>query len=341
MAKNKILPLVAGVAAIAVFGAGWAILKNTASDEAAVESVTVDTLDGNITQIDYNVQDDEVSLVYTDGEWQWSEDADFPLRQTYPETMVSLGQAPSATALVTETPENLADYGLETPSSTITLTNDAGESKTYLLGDANTHTGAYYLREDGSNTVYTMSSEFYSAFSNPLYGMIITETWPIVSASAVNEVTLSQGGKTFLNVDVTRTEVEVASSSESDASSVETTTETVTTYKASDGSGFVDANETATASWISSLATMSFASCMDYKASDDTLTSLGLNGDATYTLTVKYTSGEEEKTFTLLIGNGSGDGVYYVKQADSTAVNTIEGDTLTTFLGTTFSSLTA
>ncbi len=341
MAKNKVLPIIAGLAAVAVFSGGWIALKAAADRDGDVENVSVDALDGTITKIDYTVlNDDAVSLVYNGSEWQWSGDADFPLRQTYPETMVSLAQSLSATALVTEQPENLADFGLETPSSTIKLTNDTGESKTYLLGNKNTHTGDYYLRKEGSDTVYTVSSEFASAFSNSLYGMIITETWPVVSASAINEVSLSQGGKLLIDMQITRTEKQAQSDINSSSTASSTAAaQTVTEYRISDGSGFVDANSEAAYSWISSLTAMSFSSCADYKASDELLADTGLNNEGTYTLTVKYTSSGEEKTFALLIGNGSGDGVYFAKQQSSAAVNTIEGDALTTFLGTTFESL--
>lgn len=60
--------------------------------------------------------------------------------------------------------DSLADYGLDSPSETITITMENGDAHTLSFGSYNELGDCYYFRVDAENTVYACSSDFYNTF---------------------------------------------------------------------------------------------------------------------------------------------------------------------------------
>lgn len=327
---RKALPLLAGLAAVAVLSAATVVVTRRTAAAAASSSastVTVFAADSDVNKISYTPADaDTVDLVLNGDTWQWTGDAAFPLEQSYPEAMADLLKSVQATSLVVDSASDSAAYGFDAPANTITATHADGSAETYLLGATNSHTGETYLMQQGKSAVYTVSDSFVTAFHYALDAMLKVESWGVTSADELDSVTLTHGGETY-TLSVTRAE---------NADSTETKTYTVTL---ADGTTFTP-NADAAADFLENAAKQSFSGCVNYKGDSAFVTSCGLdNGGSTATLTLQYTKDGQSGTFTVDVGNGSDTGVYFAKQPDSTAVNTIDGATLALLLNTTSDTL--
>ncbi|MCI2048526.1 MAG: DUF4340 domain-containing protein [Lachnospiraceae bacterium] len=94
--------------------------------------------------------------------WKLKEDPTFELNQdtvTAKTTTIS-GIAAASTI---DTPDALADYGLDKPTVTLTVTRTDGGSYTLLFGSENTAASVYYMmyqgKEDKVYTVYAVTEQ--------------------------------------------------------------------------------------------------------------------------------------------------------------------------------------
>ena len=71
---------------------------------------------------------------------------------------------------VLENVDDLTEYGLDSPSNSVTVTTDDGTTK-FNIGDENTSTNQYYIaKDDEDSTVYVVSSSTVTPFMNSLTG---------------------------------------------------------------------------------------------------------------------------------------------------------------------------
>ena len=70
--------------------------------------------------------------------------------------------------------DSLSDYGLDTPSNTITVTTADG-TITLLAGNQNEITNSYYMMTGDSDTVYLISTDLNSTFSSAVDDLIAEE----------------------------------------------------------------------------------------------------------------------------------------------------------------------
>ncbi|MEG1442522.1 MAG: DUF4340 domain-containing protein, partial [Oscillospiraceae bacterium] len=62
----------------------------------------------------------------------------------------------NATKKVSENPENLTEFGLDTPNGNISIITKSGEKTTINIGKATAFGDEYYVKKDGENTIYTV-----------------------------------------------------------------------------------------------------------------------------------------------------------------------------------------
>lgn len=163
--------------------------QESAQDAGAEADENVVELE-DIQRIDVAFEGERVSMQREGDAWIDVDDPAFPLDATYPEQMASALAQVTSTRSVTG---DLAEYGLDEPQLTISVTDAAGEVTTLLVGDRNGVTGLYYARLDGSETVYTIASSEVSPFMRTRYEMIETEAFPTVATDSVTRVTLTSG----------------------------------------------------------------------------------------------------------------------------------------------------
>lgn len=205
MKKGKRLAILLAVAVL--FGAGAMLLNlNTKQQQAAKDAATTGdkpvlmTLDKqNATALCYTRDGETVDLSMQNGQWVYTPRTAFALDSAKVQTMLSSLATVDAVRSVTDQSDALADYGLAQPALRITATAGDGTAQTLLIGDQNVATGNYYAAMEGKAGVYTISSDVYNAFDQPLMGLLTAEAYPTVSAEAVTGLTYAdQSGQTAL-----------------------------------------------------------------------------------------------------------------------------------------------
>ncbi len=205
MKKGKRLLIL--LAAAVLFGAGALLLNlNTRQQEAAKKAAeetpkpVLMTVDADHTStLSYTRGGETIDFARQDGAWVYAPRKAFALDTAKVKTMLDSVKRVEAVRGVTDTNDNLADYGLAKPAVSITATGEDGAAQTLLLGDKNTPTGNYYAAIAGKDGVYTVSSDVFNAFDQNLMGLLTAENYPAVDAEAVTGVTLDgEGGSTAL-----------------------------------------------------------------------------------------------------------------------------------------------
>lgn len=156
---------------------GYFMAKNMPKEEesavGAEKHTVTSVVQDDITEISYLYEDSIVELVKEDGVWKSKEDKSLSLDQTAVTTMLSY-VCSITTDVVIENPENVDDYGLNSPENTICLTLADGGNIQLLIGDYLDITGEYYAQIAGDTNVYTISSYIPSYFHKSIDMLVET-----------------------------------------------------------------------------------------------------------------------------------------------------------------------
>ena len=165
---------------------------------------------------------------------------------------------------VLENVDDLTEYGLDSPSNSVTVTTDDGTTK-FNIGDENTSTNQYYIaKDDEDSTVYVVSSSTVTPFMNSLYDYAQGEDFPTIDSSTVKKVQVSQDEDSYI---------------------LEENSDGATWDVSTDGSDKETADTTAAGNVTSGLGSLAYDQFTDYNAED--LSRYGL--DKPYaTITVDY-----------------------------------------------------
>ena len=178
---GKLLCLLAALVVLigAYFLAGNVTSKRTAAAEAAEETVTVDIsrlAAEDAVSLSWTGSGTDVSLEKRDDTWVSTDDEACPIDQSLVDGMVDTLAALTATGCYDE-PDELEEYGLDTPCLTVTVSDGTTETS-YLLGNTSALTGEYYLLIDGETPVYTVDSVLYGTFEEDLDSLAEWEVLP-------------------------------------------------------------------------------------------------------------------------------------------------------------------
>lgn len=135
--------------------------KKAAEEEENKIAVT-DLESDDITEFSYQYEGEVLEFVKEDGTWYYKGDKTISMDQDQISSMLETAVGLEAETEVTDY-ESLSDYGLDTPSNTITLT---GENKTVtlLLGNKNEMLSQYYVKKEEEDAVYLISVSLESVF---------------------------------------------------------------------------------------------------------------------------------------------------------------------------------
>lgn len=114
-----------------------------------------------------------------DGHWLWADDKTFPLDESYALTLLETVQGIEHLPPVTNSAQ-LADYGLESSTKYVTLTDSKGESVTYRLG-SESDGSVYVYREGAEATVYAVP-DLLGQIGRSIYDMMALPELPQLTA---------------------------------------------------------------------------------------------------------------------------------------------------------------
>lgn len=342
--KNKTVKMIIAVAVLAVCCGGYAgvktfVAKQEAKEESEEESEKTSVFTASaddIKSLDFLVDEKETTFEKRDDKWVKKDEEDFPVNQN------TLSDAASALTSIESDRvlgdvDDLAEYGLDSPSNTIKITCESEKSEdketeekttTLYVGDENSSTSQYYVyKDDDKSTVYMVESSSIEPFTKTLYDYAQMEDFPVISdTDNINKITV-KGDKSY----------ELSKNTDTNLWTVK-------------GDGDEEKADTATVSSLTtSFGSMAYNSFVDYKCKDKSTYGL----DEPYAvITVDYTEDQkdtdssdtsedtevsdledseknvENKQLVITVGKESDDSNRYVMVNDSDQVYTMSEDTL-------------
>lgn len=284
-------------------------LEGTDTEEEDT-GVSVFTLDPEAaTGLTWTYEDETLTFIKADGVWTYAEDSAFPLEESYLTAMLTVLSDVIAGKTIAS-PEDLAQYGLEEPACTVTVTAD---TETELRIGNETGIGGERYLSVGDGNVYLVDEGILDSFSYGLLDLVAKEAIPdmtdVTGLEVVSEVqsyTLSY----------------VAADAEEDS---EDDSEEEVPVWFWNGDSELPLDTTLTEALVKAVTGMNWGACVDYAAADS-LADYGLDAP-TLTVTVNYTEtedGETSASFVLEIGDYV-DGSCYARIAGSDLVYWIDG----------------
>lgn len=256
--------------------------------EAEKEASTIYITDiAEIDSISYRTGDNEFTFEKEGDSWIYKQDPDFPLAQSYPEQIASTyGKLTAQREL--EDGDELEDYGLTEPAYTIRLTDPDGNETGLKIGNA--VDDAYYLLNESTEKIYTVSSAAATVLQHTLEEMAQLDNYPNIGSGNLKKEVITRGGET-------------------------------TTY---DSENEDDAKNIAAVA--GGLGAVTLSSAADYSVEDKDLAGFGLDEKSRTTVEATYTTDEEEQVLKLYIGGEDGNGNRYVMMNDSRIVYLISAE---------------
>ena len=205
---------------------------------------------------------EEMSFVKEDDTWEYAPDTTIALTES---SMQNMEDAFSDIQAVKEikNPDDLSDYGFDSPEYNLTLTGKDGEAHKFLIGNASGEN--YYFMEDGTEKVYTVSADLISEMVWQLADVAEKDSFVTVTSDNFVKETVTKPG------------------------------DEVKTYEADNE----DQEDTVT-SIMTALSGFYFTDCADYHVTDATLGNYGLAEDQRTKVELTY---KEYELLKLLMTN--------------------------------------
>ena len=202
---KKSTKLVSAVVVLAVLGGVYMGLntyvskeektKSSSEEESKTEVFSVKTDD--IKSLGFIVDKKEVTFEKKDDSWVKKDETAFPVNQTTLDSAASAIETVEADRVL-EDVEDLAEYGLDSPSNTVIVDTADGTTK-LNIGDENTSTNQYYIsKDDDDSTVYVVAADTVSPFMNSLYDYAQGEDFPTIDSSTVKKVQVSENKDSYV-----------------------------------------------------------------------------------------------------------------------------------------------
>ena len=304
---KKSTKLVSAVVVLAVLGGVYVGLntyvskeektESSSDEESKTEVFSVKTDD--IKSLEFIVDKKEVTFEKKDDSWVKKDETAFPVNQTTLDSAASAIKKVEADRVL-EDVENLAEYGLDSPSNTVIVDTADGTTK-LNIGDENTSTNQYYIsRDDDDSTVYVVAADTVSPFMNSLYDYAQGEDFPTIDSSTVKKVQVSEDKDSYV---------------------LEENSDGATWDVSGDGSSDKESADTTAAGNVTSgLGSFAFDQFVNYNAED--LSKYGL--DKPYaTITVDY---QEEVEDDSTDSTESGENDSTASESDSESSDTTDTD---------------
>ena len=304
---KKSTKLVSAVVVLAVLGGVYVGLntyvskeektESSSEEESKTEVFSVKTDD--IKSLGFIVDKKAVTFEKKDDSWVKEDETAFPVNQTTLDSAASAIETVEADRVL-EDVEDLTEYGLDSPSNTVTVDTDDGTTK-FNIGDENTSTNQYYIsKDDDDSTVYVVAADTVSPFMNSLYDYAQGEDFPTIDSSTVKKVQVSEDKDSYV---------------------LEENSDGATWDVSGDGSSDKESADTTAAGNVTSgLGSFAFDQFVNYNAED--LSQYGL--DKPYaTITVDY---QEEVEDDSADSTNSGENDSTASESDSESSDSTDTD---------------
>ena len=316
--KALIIAIICLAAAAVLYLLVVELSQRSEDADSSDDSLVISSVDsGQITAISYEKDGKSLSFRKEDGTWYNAEDKSFPVDQDSLTTMTNDLGAVSATRKL-DSPEDLSEYGLDSPVLTVRYTASDDKEAEFTVGDTNDAAGGSYLKISGDDAVYLVASDFADTFNSDIYQLADMESFPTITSDSITDINVKSGSHTL----------EIKNDSDGGRIVLE------------NGEEKENCASSSVTQFINTVTGITFKSHVEYNCKD--LSKYGLDKptadisvDYTTAETVTETSAESEtetvevaKQLILHIGSQNEDGDYYAALDGSKEVHVVSGDTI-------------
>ena len=365
---KKSTKLVSAVVVLAVLGGTYVGLntyvskeektESSSEEESKTEVFSVKTDD--IKSLEFIVDKKETTFEKKDDSWVKKDETAFPVNQTTLDSAASAIEKVEADRVLKKV-DDLTEYGLDSPSNTVTVDTSDGTTK-FNIGDENTSTNQYYIsKDDDDSTVYVVAADTVTPFMKSLYDYAQGEDFPTIDSSTVKKVQVSEDKDSYVLEENSDGAIwDVSSDGSSDKETADTTAagnvtsglgnfayDQFVNYNAEDLSQYgldkpyatitVDYQEEVEDTSLDSSESDSTASESDSEDTEgDEADSTDASDDSSSSEDTKTTT--VDKQLVIYVGDEAGDGSRYVT-VDNKQIYTMSTDTLSAVIDKTPSDL--
>jgi hypothetical protein len=166
-----------------------------ASSEEDTSITLLDLKENSVNSIEYTNESGQMKLTKQDDTWVNENDKNFPVNQSYVESMVTSVSTLTSDRLVSKEVDDLSEFGLDKPLIQIIVSADDGTSTTIKVGSKLVTGDAYYLMLNDENAVYTVDTTLYKNFAYTNNQMVSMETPPSITADYITKISIDNKEK--------------------------------------------------------------------------------------------------------------------------------------------------
>lgn len=186
--------LTAAIIILILLLAVYFILKNSnlgEEEQSTVETKTVFQVDADdISELTVEQEKNQYTFQKEEDTWTYTGEDGFPLDTDELENKAAAITSVTATTII-ENPENLEDYGLDSPSVKISVKTVDGETETLEVGNENTAVAGCYVTVNGDDSnVYLVDSLVKTSMEFDISDLAQMEEIPSITGSTVKHVNI-------------------------------------------------------------------------------------------------------------------------------------------------------
>lgn len=313
--KKQVKNLCLAAVVLAVLGGIYAIVSKQEPESTAVSIEPLASL--TVTDLTYSNAQGQWHFVKDGDTWSNADDADCPLNSDAVQDLVNSLQELTA-ARRFDQPDQDADYGLDVPDYTVTLS----DGNTEVTLTARTQDTVTYLKTSADDTVYASTTGVPESLANGLTDWIAYENIPYATESALTQIVWND--TTIERVDTTTDQTE----STQDASSSTDDEEQASQWRITDSNGTRTVTQDTTMdTFLDAVRNLYVIDCADYNIQTvEQKQAYGL--DSPNTLQVTYTTSDGTASYQLAIGTSNGTDGYYAMLNENGIVLVLEGESV-------------
>lgn len=352
--KKKGVRIIVCIVLLLALSAGLVLVRQLTKEEKKPEKETqsvsqtqVKDIEGLVYQSE-STGGEEVSLVREKNIWYYEKDKEFPLDQSYVTNNMVLTAAQATANRTLENPsDDLSQYGLDNPHTTITLKKITGDEVTMHIGSYNMNVEGYYLKVEGDNNIYLVDGQMVFAFDMSIYEIADKEEYPLVEESSFTHIRILKEKK------VLEFKGEIKEDTPKHITENSYMEQEKTWSVSDNGTAYKEGNQQAVKELIAKMTAFKYSKMIAYHADDEQKKQYGLDEEHAVILTVDYQVLDEttarqvevadgiteiqcdtlDKRYVLYIGDkipddGYDEEEYYVCIEDAEGIYTMSAESL-------------
>lgn len=240
--------------------------------------------------------------------WTIAQAPDMPVKSYPVSTLLSSVSAVAPTDVIADTLDDMATYGLDDPTYTLTVKNSDGTSVTLYLGKKNAYSNTYYAYAEGDSHVYMVSYTLAQRMDKTLYDYCDASQTAFSSDSAVYAERIENGSTVY-------------ALQKYDSARMDITWFRSYYWYLTDASGKCQvADGSYCSDFLEALGSISAGDCIDYTSDESRLAEYGLDEANAIRFDLVSNDGTEDTESTYWFGKQAEDGQYYFRCAESDGI---------------------